>query len=933
MATTAVGTNTDMIWQEVFQFETAVLETIDNITQLSVIVNENDVSDIHQPNLAYGSHKTGPGTTFGSWSILTKLKGSYFRNDDYNLSLPFSAGLYFTLVKELADVPGVLSHRVNKTILNDPQNQTVNWNAVTGRRVDGISLWEVYPYRKRNAVDSNIIRTSDQEQLLYFPVSELPEAYASFWVSNHGSGNHFKDSAEYLFDYGFYMWQTGIYVGAGFQLPGNGETLKFSPTLERMKIYYQNCVVNSFDSMTWSIGQNFTMRGKGFTIPNASLNMYGRALGWNDRIETVNFIGKQNQGTFTVTTPSLNYDNDQVTITAANMPALPDGTYEINIVKRSDVWGVLEYPSFAGDYRCTDEGQLIKGSRLILLVGEGDGDGDPILLTEWEITHLDESIFRYLAPIDVRSPDIFYDGYILNVSSLKRAINDRTGLYSVSDMTLDLANNDKEWSKMMAQYIMKNAHVSIFHAWGTEPHGWRTRIHRMIVDDYELEADKFRVFLKDITKKYFELKIPEYFITSEEYPDAHEDAIGKGMSDILGENSLLGTADDPVWGVSSPGSFEAYCIDKTNFYYLASRGSLHAIPEVYSDDVKMATPGDYSVNYRDGGRTYIDFVGDQGDKKITFNAEGYMFGAWNSVNGYIQNPARILQFILMILLHVPVELINMISFDDMADYFEDKEYETSAKFWACEPKKAEEKLSDFLFTFGIKLYPDREGRMSIGIKDESNYQSDYYIFEQLDCIDPARNMPQLKRAENYVRYKWDEHQAAKLFLKADSKRSELSISDFGDSILEARGSPWKFPYTTNETLVAARVNDELLKRAYGEKWLKIKIPIHKIEDLDIFDNFRFQSLYAPSFTGAGQAGWYYYIIDMEYNWSGNSIIITAVDLGWLMGQCMIIGKFSELERDWMDANVYQRTFAYIGNCATGTFEDGVPNKKICDCYE
>lgn len=928
MATTLLGTNEDMVWQEIFLFDLAVLETIDNVLRLHSVVDSADVSDTHSKNLAYGAHKTGPGTTFGSWSILTKPKGSYFR-DNVNLDLPFSAGLYWTLAKELADVPGVLSHRMNKMIMHDPQNQTVNWNAVTGRKVDGVIDWEVFPYRREAAFDLNLFRVSDMEQLLYFPVSELPNSYGSYWAAWTGGGNHFKDFADSFFDYGFYIWLDGIYVGAGWQNPGNGETVKFNPSIEKMKIYYQNCVVNSFDSMKWSPGQSFTMRGKGFTIPSNSLDIYGApAPNWNDRIEKVEFIGNQNQGTFSVLTPFLNYDNDQVTITAANMPALPNGTYEIYITKLCDIWGAVRYHCFAGDYRCHDTGQLYRGSRLILLVGEA-GDypkkEKPILLTEWEFSHLGISIFKYLAPIDVRSPDIFYDGYILNASSLKRSINDRTGLYSVSDMTLDLANNDKEWSEMMARYNMKNAYVSIFHAWGDEPHGWRTNIHRMVIDDYEMEADHFRVYLKDITRKYFELKIPEYLITVAEYPNAHEDAVGQGMSDILGDVSLTGT--------SAPGSFEAYCVDTTNFYYLASRGSLHAIPEVYSDGTLMATPAQYSINYRDGGRTYIDFAADQGDNKITFNAEGYMFGEWNSSNGYIQNPARVLQFILMVLQHVPVELINVASFDELEQYFIDKGGQNIGKFWACDPKKVEESLSDFLFTFGIKLYPDRYGRMSVGVKDESNYQSNYYIFEQLDCLDPARNTPQLKKAENYARYKWDYHPAANLFAKAGAIRDENSIKDFGDSILEASGSPWEFPFATATAIANWRADYELKKRAYGDKGIHIRIPIQKIEDLDIFDNFRFQSLYAPSFTKSGQAGWYYYIVDMEYDWSGNAIRITAVDLGWLIGKCMVIGKYSELARDWMDANAYQRIFAYIGDCGTGKFEDGVSNKKICDCYE
>ena len=54
---------------------------------------------------------------------------------------------------------------------------------------------------------------------------------------------------------------------------------------------------------------------------------------------------------------------------------------------------------------------------------------------------------------------------------------------------------------------------------------------------------------------------------------------------------------------------------------------------------------DYTITYELGGRTCINFNVNQGDNKITFNCEGYMFAAWNSGNGYVQNPAYVIGFL------------------------------------------------------------------------------------------------------------------------------------------------------------------------------------------------------------------------------------------------------------------------------------------------
>lgn len=152
------------------------------------------------------------------------------------------------------------------------------------------------------------------------------------------------------------------------------------------------------------------------------------------------------------------------------------------------------------------------------------------------------------------------------------------------------------------------------------------------------------------------------------YPNIYPEHLGRVMPDVLGFCSLTtGECDNAVRG-----AVEAVYVDTSGapYSYLAAHGSLHGITEVFSDGALMATPGDYSVAYRDGGRTYIDFTPDQGDNKINFNCTGYMFAPWNSGAGYIQNPAYIILFYLAFIVGVPEADIDVASFITLATFYD-----------------------------------------------------------------------------------------------------------------------------------------------------------------------------------------------------------------------------------------------------------------------
>jgi len=157
--------------------------------------------------------------------------------------------------------------------------------------------------------------------------------------------------------------------------------------------------------------------------------------------------------------------------------------------------------------------------------GNGGGNGDgigiggigsdnrekrkPIIMTHWVWKAKDGStVDAYYAPEDIRCTQVFYDGRILSVSPFGRAVDDRTGLYSVSDITIELSNADKEFSMMLAKYFLKNQLIEAFHAWSDEAEAMKTAVLRGIVVDYWLAGTSFFVRARDVTQKYFKTKVP-----------------------------------------------------------------------------------------------------------------------------------------------------------------------------------------------------------------------------------------------------------------------------------------------------------------------------------------------------------------------------------------------------------------------------------------
>jgi len=867
-------------------------------------------------------HYTPQANVYRHWHAVFRPKSADFDLLE-SLDQCLDYAFWFILTEE-GNEAGETSFDLHGYILHEPVAPNAwDFELVNGKYYDGVNNWGFYP--PGNGYGYFYIYT--------VTIANMPYSYRT-WTPSFDAGCHSNQWQADFFRNGARV-RIGDFAGGQAEPfpPGDDCTAWFEP--QKIRVNYLNAVVNSMSRRWIRTGTNPTLilTGLGFSQDDAELNDQSRSpqntpgSNWESVVDEIDFIGQQGQGTFNITRIGGDFTNNSDTqLTIHNLPNLPEGTYHIRLRKINVGPGacVSDVYSYAGDWRSDESGLCTQGSRMTLLVQESEPrEEDLIFLTEWQFKKGDTTISKYFAPIDIRSPDRFYDGRIITHSALTKSVDDDSGLPNISDITVDLANADKEFSKLMAEYTIKNQIVALYSAWKHEPEIWKEYFMQMIVDDWELQGPVLRATLKDITQKYFRITVPRYIITLDEYPNAHESAVGKPMPEIIGRAYLDGELK---------GAVEAYLVDDATHKYLAARGSLHSVTEVFSENV-LQTEGagnDYTISYEDGGRTYITFNADQGDKKITFNCNGYMLADWNSANGYVQNPAYVIAFFLSLIAEVPINFLSMTSFDTLADLMVDLGWDESAYLILQDFQDMATKLSEMLFTYGAKFFPDNMGRFRVERKDKHSYESDIIIFDQIDTMEPVTYIQNLRELVNRIKAKWQYYPCHSLFLGSAEDIRESSVDTF-DVEVEPEQSPFELKWTTSEDVINTRISEELLKKGYGDRKAAFAISMNWVRDLNVLDNFQLQDLFAIDISGDGTSGYYYYIEQLSIDLVGGKIDVLAPDLQWLIRQCMIIGKSSELAEQWADASEWMRVFGYIADCTTGQFSDGEPVKKICKC--
>lgn len=376
-----------------------------------------------------------------------------------------------------------------------------------------------------------------------------------------------------------------------------------------------------------------------------------------------------------------------------------------------------------------------------------------------EMTSIDklgvETVRRY-APIDVRAPTRFYHGMLKSLSSVQRSVDDLTGLFRMADMSAVIDNSTMEFSKILAgtEYF-KNQIAKLYHFWADEPERLRQHIISLIVEDHSIKGTDFKIKFKDIAMKYFERELPANVCTSADYPNIHPDHEGKRMPEVLGE-CIVGEEYEQA------GAIEAVHVSIVPPYqYLLSAGVLNAVTAVYVDDV-LWNPISYA--FIPGTPSLLNLASDEGDSRLTFNAEGYSFAEWDSVNGFVQNPAYIMLYFLRYILEIPLSLLDVESFDELATIYINMGAETSGKLILQILDEALETLRQLLFSFGAKGFMALGGQFRVGRKDISNYSTNTFISDQNDALSQAEIKQNLIKAMNVSKDNFNYIPWQKLFL-------------------------------------------------------------------------------------------------------------------------------------------------------------------------
>lgn len=512
----------------------------------------------------------------------------------------------------------------------------------------------------------------------------------------------------------------------------------------------------------------------------------------------------------------------------------------------------------------------------------------------------------------------FYEGRLLSQSPVKRALDDNAGSGTISDMDLELANGDRFFSQQLATEFLKNQVIQTFQAWQEAAESEKSLVFTGSIDDYELEGDLFRMKVRDVTQTHFQKKIPVGICTSEEFPDIHPDEDGKPMPDILGRANFTTT--------EAKGAVRAIYIDTTIYRYLAARGSLHGVTEVYSDGTLMTLTTHYSIINDDLGRTYIQFLADQGEKKITFNAEGYVCTPMNSANGYVQNPAYIRLFFLNYLMELPSIFIDFESFDTLAAFYTAIGEHESGYLILQEEREAREVLAELSFTYGDTGFINKAGQYAVGRKGLKDITTEAFLFNQIDLIGHPKWKFNLNDAINYLKARFNYYPDPAIYKQAIKQTYVASRDKFGADVGEEIEMPW----TTSATLISRRLAEELLRRGYGDKKCEFSVAIQWIDDLDLFTNIRLQDPFAIDAAGAGETGHYLYIEEMTVDQAANRIDIVAADYQWLLRQYCLLGDRDDLADNWATADESDRMWCYLCNRTTGYFADGEPGKVLAD---
>lgn len=527
----------------------------------------------------------------------------------------------------------------------------------------------------------------------------------------------------------------------------------------------------------------------------------------------------------------------------------------------------------------------------------------PIILVE--IDFGDQT--RYYSTVDARFDERFYSGRVLQVGSVRRALQQNLGLFEIASIEVYLANTDQEFSSLVELTKVKGCTARVKLGTKALPLLMYETVFEGTIDDFGVSNFSFRFLIKD---KLWTLppKPLSGYVTATLFPYALPADAGKPLPFCYGSHSDTDSND-----ARNRGAWPTLFVDTRSGSrrFLIAAHAVKAINEVYAwtpgrGSLLMTETTHYTAHEAgiiDGRRyAYVeitatgwsDYVTDTAGNLgvVTVNVDGKETNG-DGTGDLITNPVNVLRDVFSSYLGSPT--INGEAFATAETIATQREYVAAGGY--IEEKSKDEFIRDICDSFNIRIYPDYNGNVAVSIfKPISPVASGLEITENWEVLRGTFNVDfqsDIQGAEdaqivNKFEAKFKYHWAKKFFRESSTTQDATSVATYGDKRLSV-SMLWS-ANAQSASDVAGRIVT-LYKNPVAN--IRCKVPLVGM-NLELTDLVAVT--HADGAANGGYAGRVFEVIEHQFNPNEMTVDIKAKEVEAIAGSAFFLdnGALREL---------------------------------------
>lgn len=424
---------------------------------------------------------------------------------------------------------------------------------------------------------------------------------------------------------------------------------------------------------------------------------------------------------------------------------------------------------------------------------------------------------KYISGKELRFNTRNYEGKLLNIGSIRRAVQKNLGLFEVNSLEITVDDTDRVFSGISGS--IKNSIVTV--RIGTANLGLDSymTVFKGFIDDYTIQDFTVTYSIKEAL-----INISDYpntgFVDVTNFPNALNEHRDLPLPVCYGEHTV--TSDDDN---RNRGAWPTLYVDNTTNAkkFLVACHAVKSINEVYcnrpsSGSTLLVLTTDYTV-FAAGtinGQTmaWIQFtdaqftsvVVDTGGVvgQVVCNVQGKETNA-NGTGTLMINPVDVLQDFLTSYCGQPE--IDTTTFATAKQTAAERYYVVSGGY--TEKTLTSNVISDIAKTFNLLVYGTRNNAVAVDLFSLSSLGSSTTIDEARDIIKGSWSIDHQNNIEgaqdstiiNSAQYTYKYHRAQQKFFESDTYNNSESISNYGEKKLLLE-MPWSADGTTVYDVVA-----------------------------------------------------------------------------------------------------------------------------------